>query len=119
MKTTLNAAEFARSLASTGAFAFDWTWGSDHYDGDLVDYDTLSDSDRRYYDDVRKAQDVATEAMDRAREAYASVDLEAALSALQDAAAAEKEFGDCPTYRLLIDTLEAMIAVRDEAGEDE
>ena len=119
MKTTLNSAEFARSLAGTDAFEFNWTWGSDNYDGELVDYDSLSDRDQRYYDDVRKAQDVATEAMDDARRAYATGDLDGTLAAVRIAADAEREFGDDPTYRLLVDTLEAMIAERDEAGEDE
>lgn len=98
-----------RSLASTGAFAFDWTWGSDNYDGELVDYDSLSGRDQRYYDDVRAAQAVAGEAMDEARTAYAKGDLNGTLAAVRRASAAEKEFGDDPTYGLIRETLEALV----------
>lgn len=98
-----------RAIADTGPFDFDWTWGAENYDGDLVDVDALCERDAAYYADVRAAQNVAAAAMDEARTAYAKGDLNGTLAAVRRASAAEKEFGDDPTYGLIRETLEALV----------
>lgn len=72
-----------------------------------------SDYERGYTDAVAAAQEAAAAAMEDARDCYREGDITGALSALREAGAAEKQFGDCPTYRPLITYMDAIAAAND------
>ena len=115
--------QFLHGLATTEAFAFDWTHGP--YGDHCVVADCETDLDKLdvnmrtaaedYIAAVRAAQEKAAEAMERARNCYREGDLDGTLSAMRDAASAEREFGDDPTYRLLVGYVVDLIHTRDAA----
>lgn len=133
--THLTKKRFLHGLQTTEEFDFNWTHGP--Y-GDLcvvgdyaADLDRLDETARagavEYIDAVYEAQKVAAKAMEVARDCYREGDFSGALSALQEAASAERQFGDDPTYRLLVDYMAAVVDANealdqwepDEADEDE
>jgi len=107
--------QFLRGLATTEAFNFDWAWGRDgqHVGLPAGDRDEWSERDREYVEAVEAAQDRAAEAMEEARDCYREGDLDGTLSALQEAASAEREFGDDCTYKLLVGYVADLINARD------
>jgi hypothetical protein len=109
--THLTKEQFLASLASTEEFEFDWCWGPDgQHDGTPSgDREDWSDQERDYVDAVTAAQDAAAAAMEDARDCYREGDLTGTLSALQEAAAAERQFGDDPTYRPLVNYVATIV----------
>ncbi len=112
-------AEFLVDLETTTKFNFDWThgpYGGRYVVGDSagdlarLDDDNARQAAREYIAAVRAAQEIAAEAMEDARGCYREADLDGTLAALREAAAAERAFGDDPTYRSIVDYLAAVVA---------
>lgn len=107
---------FLQLLDATSAFDFSWTHGpyGDHcVVGDCADDLDALDPDARnratdYIRAVREAQITASDAMAFARDCYRDNNLCGALSALREAEAAERQFGDSTTYRPMVAYLDGV-----------
>lgn len=107
--------KIANALIWYHVFPFDWTWGSENYDGDFISDEvlaSLSERDRDYFDAVRAAQAKSDEYMQKAFHAFCDEDFKEARACIEKASDEEKQFGDNPTFKLLLEDfakLEKMI----------